>query len=336
MEINNKTIIDNSIILKLVARVAFLVLFFMAQGANNLVFAFGTFDPTSSTITLPSSLTIPANTAVGTIVYTSEAITTSLTDGSSSTSSFSSKFFSSPTLSSYGNSVYDTGIPGLGFRLRGMFQTPSQSGIKQYYDDTDYSSYSWSGSSESYDQYTYLELVVTGNPIASGPLDLSDIIARLRFNYSSAATEETWTIYLSGTTNITGTSCEVNTYDTSVDLGSASTQSFTAAGSTSQSTDFTINLICSSLLLTPSITFSGTVDGDNSNIFANDSGTATGVGVQLLYGDTAITPDTAVSLGTATSTSATDYDFKARLYQTTSAVTAGSVDTTVNFTLEYE
>ncbi|MFP1746133.1 fimbrial protein [Lonsdalea quercina] len=335
----NKVTWDNFIIGKIMSKTALFFIAFVAQGIIGLVSAEGVYDPTSSTITLPSSLVIPANTEIGTIVYTSDAISTSMKDGKSSTSAFASEYATSPTLSSYGNNVYETGITGLGFRLRGVFQTPAQSGIEQYYSvSTAQPSYYWLGSqTTSYEQYTYLELVVIGNSVESGSLDLSGVTARLRFNYDStnSSSESTWLIYLSGTTEVTSASCEVNTYDTSVDLGTMYTQNLKAAGSTSNTTDFTINLTCSSSLV-PNITFSGTVDSNNNNIFANDSGTATGVGIQLLYDNIAITPDTAVSLGTVTSTSATDYDFKARLYQTTNTVTAGSVDTTVNFTLEYE
>lgn len=181
------------------------------------------------------------------------------------------------------------------------------------------------------------ELVKVADTVSSGTAS-SGTIATFSLSNPDDFDLSSSTIYSLTLTSfaVTAEACTVNSYDTSVDLGTASSQSFTAVGSTSSATDFAINMTCSSTSLSPTLTFSGTVDDNVSSVFANDSGTATGVGVQLLYGDTAITPDTAVSLGTATSTSATDYDFKARLYQTTSAVTAGSVDTTVNFTLEYE
>lgn len=281
---------------------------------------------------MPSSITIPANTAVGTVIYTSDTATTSMTPASDDTGDFTFTTFYkgfSAVLSSYGNDVYDTGIEGIGFRVKGVFRTNQPKTISLYYPNSS-DTVSLTGSTTATTQEATFQLVVTSNPVSSGTIDLTTLVAVMHFN------DTDWPVFFSGTTDITATACEVNTYDTSVNLGTSYTQRFAGTGSTSSPTEFSINLICSSTSLTPSITFSGTADSNVSSVFANDSGTATGVGIQLLYGSTAITPDTTLSLGKPASTLATDYDFKAQLYQTTSAVTAGSVDTTVNFTLEYE
>lgn len=185
----------------------------------------------------------------------------------------------------------------------------------------------WGGATKTFGAYLYKG----ASSLTSGGTWEGGTIATL--NVSGVGTLATIDI---DSFTVTVGACTINTYDTNVDLKSADATRFTSPGTTSNTTDFTINMTCSSPGLSPTLTFSGTADDDVSNVFANDSGTATGIGVQLLYGDSTITPDTAVSLGTTTSTSATDYDFKARLYQTARAVTAGSVDTTVTFTLDYE
>ncbi|WP_085653767.1 MULTISPECIES: fimbrial protein [Lonsdalea] len=307
-----------------------LFLVFLLTGFNATATSTTEFSPSSSTIALPSSLTLPANTAVGKVVYTSEAATTSMTSSDTGDYTFTTQWAGeSPTRSSYGNNVYETGIAGLGFRVKGVFRTNQPKTLTIYWPDNS-DTVTLTGSTTPAEQDAYLELIVTSNDVASGEFDLSAIIANMHFD------EVDWAVSFSGTTTVTATSCEVNTYDTSVDLGTAYTKNLTEVGTTAQTTDFSINMTCSASTLKPSITFSGTPDSNVSAVFSNDSGTATGVGVQLLYGDTVITPDTVLSLGKPTSTSATDYDFKARLYQTASTVTAGSVDTTVTFTVDYE
>ncbi|MFE8154209.1 fimbrial protein [Brenneria goodwinii] len=243
----------------------------------------------------------------------------------------------------------DTGIDGLGIRMTNTSASGptwildgASTTYNSAYDITAAATLSidgvaTSGYGLSVDMLGYwrFELVKTADTVSSGASDTSTFTLwtdGIEFNLPSLTI---WTWSFSPFT-VTAEACSINGYDTSVDLGTATTPSFTAVGATANSTDFTINMICSSTGISPTLTFSGTVDDDVSAVFANDSGTATGVGVQLLYGNTAITPDTAVSLGMAPSTSATDYAFKARLYQTAGAVTAGSVDTSVIFTMGYE
>lgn len=314
---------------------ALIFLFLSASTA----FAAGTFSVNRSTITLPDSLTIPANTAAGTVVWTSDYVTSDLTVTPTGSYAFSAGYTTTPTSSGYGENIFATGVAGLGFRLIGLFQTPSNSSISQVFCvSCTQPNYAWNNKSAALTQKAALQLIVTG-ALESGTINITTYQGRLNYNLTwSSAAAQTWAIGFAGTTSVTAPSCTVGTYDTSVDLGTAYTQVFKSVGTTSSAVDFSIGITCSSTSLTPTITFSGTKDANVSTVFANTqtgSGAATGVGVQLLYNNTAIVPDSAISLGVATSTGEKVYTFNARMYQTLSSASAGSLTAPVTFTLDY-
>ena len=303
------------------------------------IFAVGVYSPSSIIFALPDTLVIRANTPAGTVVYTSPSKYTGMRDGATTTSSFDTIYTSNPILSTYGNNIYETGLEGVGFRIRGQFQTPSSQTITQYWGADTNPTYYWLGDSNNpTNQYFYLELVTTTGHAVSGTIDLSSVIAQLTFNYGTAGpstSNSLVTLTISGTTSVTANSCEINTYDSSVDLGTFYIQQLKGKGTTTGSQNFQINMTCSELSLVPSVTFSGVADSSGL-AFGNDSGDATGVGVQLSYENNVIIPDQKIKLVTPTTTTPTDYTFKAALYQTEDSVTVGSLDSNVTFILEYE
>ncbi len=313
---------------------ALIFLFLSASTA----FAAGKFSVNNSTITLPDSLTIPANTAVGTVVWTSDYVTSDLTSTIGSYA-FSSTYRTTPTSSGYGENIFATGVPGLGFRLIGLFKTPSNSSINQVFCvSCTEPEYAWNNASVALTQKAALQLIVTGT-LGSGTVNITTHKGRLRYNLTNGAdATQSWNIGFAGTTSVATSSCTVGTYDTSVDLGTAYTQVFKSVGTTSSAVDFSIGITCNSTSLAPTITFSGKKDTNVNTVFANTktgTGVATGVGVQLLYNNTAIVPDSAISLGVATSTGEKVYTFNARMYQTLSSASAGSLTAPVTFTLDY-
>lgn len=312
-------------------------LIFLCLSAST-AFAAGKFSVNNSTITLPKSLTIPANTAAGTVVWTSDYVTSDLKSTTGSYA-FSSTYMTTPTSSGYGENIFATGVPGLGFRLTGLFKTPSNSSINQVFcSSCREPEYAWSDASAALTQKAALQLIVTGT-LGAGTVNITTHRGRLRYNLTNGIdATQSWNIGFAGTTSVTTSSCTVGTYDTLVDLGTVYTQAFKSVGTTSTSVDFSIGITCNSTSLAPTITFSGTKDTNVSTVFANTktgNGVATGVGVQLLYNNTAIVPDSAISLGVATSTSEKVYTFNARMYQTLSSASAGSLTAPVTFTLDY-
>ncbi|BFT84027.1 fimbrial protein [Enterobacter pseudoroggenkampii] len=158
----------------------------------------------------------------------------------------------------------------------------------------------------------------------------------LLFNISTSDGLDILDVYMNSFT-VTVPTCTVNNYDKAVDLGTVYTQQMNFPGSASSAKDFSINMTCASTSLTPTVTFVGEVDSNYPTVLVTNAGDATGVGVQLLYGGSPIVPGAAVSLGrVTTSTSSQDYNFQARAYQTSSSVTAGGLDFTATFTIDYE
>lgn len=302
----------------------------------SLALASGDWNPTKSTINLPANLEVPENTPVDQVIWTSTAVTSGLRDGDSSTSAICGTLAGMGT--TYGNNIYATGISGIGVRLRAVLTSSSWTGLTYYLTEpgTCTDKISWTGSqTKYYTQTVYLELVRIAGQIGSGSLNFSNISATLKFNCPAGVCLDLWTISIAGTLGVKTSSCAVNTYDKSVDLGTNFTQRLKAVGTTSNDTNFVINMSCTSTNLTPSITFTGSASDVQNKVFANDSGSAKGVGVQLLYGNNIITPDLKLSLGSAQTTLLTDYNFKARIYQTENIVTAGNINATIIFTMDY-
>ncbi|MGU3525053.1 fimbrial protein [Enterobacteriaceae bacterium C23F] len=156
----------------------------------------------------------------------------------------------------------------------------------------------------------------------------------LLFSVTSSSGVEILDVYASSFT-VTVPACTVNSYDKSVDLGLAYTNKLKAVGTTTNPVPFTINMTCANSALSPTVTFSADTDASNATVLKN-TGSATGIGVQLLYGSSIITPGTAMPLGTVTSTAATDYSFTAQLFQLAETVTAGSIQSSATFTVDYE
>jgi len=148
------------------------------------------------------------------------------------------------------------------------------------------------------------------------------------------------------TGNIIEQGCEVDSSLTSpqtVKLGDVAKAALPAAGATAANTKFTLVLSnCPTDLQGKpvAVKYDGTPDQtDNDYLQVTDAGTAGvagGVAIQLLNGS-----GTALPLGTASETTTiaasgnTNLDFFARYIATTDAVSAGTANGTVNFTLSY-
>jgi type 1 fimbria pilin len=184
--------------------------------------------------------------------------------------------------------------------------------------------------------YIIIHQIVSGKLLKGGAVN-----GGLLLNISTSDGLDIMDITVSGFT-VTVPTCTVNSYDSQVKLGSAFTQRMKGVDSVMNATPFTISMTCAATTglssgLTPTLTFSGDATGTKLNAFAN-KGSASGVGVQLLYGGKTIMPNQVTPLGKLTSSKplSRDYKFTAQLYQLSETVTPGSVDTTATFTLDYQ
>ncbi|EPJ0597166.1 fimbrial protein [Enterobacter roggenkampii] len=131
--------------------------------------------------------------------------------------------------------------------------------------------------------------------------------------------------------------CSITTPVVNVQMPSFYKSSFTGIGSTTSATEFRIGASCDSGVM-PTITFSGQSISGATDIFAINGGTgsATGVGVQLLYGSSAVNQGTAVPMNQTSAAGVTEFPFSARYIQTENTISSGQANATITFTLSYK
>lgn len=235
------------------------------------------------------------------------------------------------TLSGYGNNVYNTNLPGVGLRL-----SAAESGKALPY-ETSYP-YNSGGTWVSIPGDGIKgELIKTGD-ITSGTLT-DGMLARAsvvnQFYFAN--------VTLNGTNTVTSAACSVASSNINVPLGDHDKGEFTGVGVTSTWNTFNIDLECDK---SASINVQIDATQDPSNVAgvikldnAGNSGTASGVGVQLWY---AANGGTAVQFGQQSHYYTSPYgghetvQLQARYYQTAQTVTAGQANATATFTLTYK
>lgn len=176
---------------------------------------------------------------------------------------------------------------------------------------------------------------------------LSTIAAALMM--SSVVHAETTTL-TGGTIHFTGSlvnaACAVSTEseDMTVNLGQYRTASFSAAGDTSTNIPFTISLTdCdTSVATTAAVAFSGQVDATNPDLLAvsssSNSASATGVGIEILDGQSSPVPADGATFSNAYALIDGDNDlkFSAHYMATSATVTAGEANADATFIMQYE
>jgi type 1 fimbria pilin len=145
-------------------------------------------------------------------------------------------------------------------------------------------------------------------------------------------------IYITGT--IKKLSCTLSDTIVSISLGNISVGKFTSVGTTEGDKSFDVGLTCDKNAKV-NVSLSGTqnTDSKESSILAltsaGASGIATGVGVQLLYGDVPLKLNSNVRLKTSDGGKET-LAFSARYYQTKKMVTAGKANATATLNITYQ
>lgn len=229
------------------------------------------------------------------------------------------------TLSTLGNSIYNTNLPGVGIKL-----TNTASGkVIPYNESRGVVDVVITGDGIK------AELIKTGD-IASGPLT-SGVLARASANqlYFANAT-------LNGTNVVTSAACSIITPDVDVPLGQHKKAEFSGPGSATDWKAFNIGLDCDKSARI-NVRIDAVQDPSHvAGVMKLDSAlgdiAATGVGVQLYFA-----PDnSAVQFGqsryyyTSPNGGSETVQLKARYYQTASAITVGTANATATFTLTYK
>ncbi|MGY2798953.1 type 1 fimbria pilin [Ewingella americana] len=223
------------------------------------------------------------------------------------------------TLSSYGNTVYDTNISGLGIRITLTTRAVPSTGdfLK--------------------DQGVFIkggtiELIKTSTgSVGAGNLTTGDAA------YFFASQDPTYraVLRLTGSNTITPVACSVSNTVINVSLDDAVYSDFSGVGSTAKPKDFNIGLNCDAGT-NVKLTLDGNAAGPAGVLALNaGSNQAKGIGIQLVKSAAPVALGTPLDFGTATSAGDMQLPLIARYYQTEASITGGTTNTTATFTMTY-
>lgn len=310
-----------------------ILLLCLLTGWNNSVRAgtCTTIIPQISTLSV-GTINVQRDAPVGTVVFSGAATYTGsyLTGCSNPLMLGFSMRYNNATLSSYGNHVYNTNISGMGIRFssNNYFENPANT--FSYNAQTSY--VDWYGGK--------IELVVTG-PVSSGALT-PGVIGVVTLQGSDGVYRDGLTTQLSSGT-INALACSITTPQLTFPIGDISASAFgTAIGTTPTGAQNTQNL---GLTCTPgtniSVSLGGIQNPDSSNtsIIAltgqGMTGTAKGVGVQLLYNGTPLVLNSRLLLKQSSGGQET-LPLTARYYQTLTSVESGAANASATLNLTYQ
>lgn len=250
-------------------------------------------------------------------------------------------------LSSLGNSIYTTNIPGIGIRL--YREAENNANFSGYYP---YQRSGISGNRFLASGYFVVEIIKIAPQTGSGTL----VPGRYSSYYIRGYPNQP---FLTSTVNanaitIASSSCEIQgNINKVVQLPTVTKAGFKGVGSTQGEQTFDMNLLCNGGTSPAgyeqknviSLTYDFTQDGTNNQVLANTAATAekaNGVGVQLLWNyqnkNQVIKKGDKLAIGTLSSNQILQYNvpMTARYYQTATNVTAGKVRAMATVTIEYD
>lgn len=270
----------------------------------------------------PSSITVPFNAPVGTVLWQSSQVAPlnppDVTCSKNMPYGVVNSVGPTPNVSV---DTYPTGVPGIGYQL----VHDNDTGIMYPFPCCS----SGPRNTSTFSVASALTLIKTG-PIVSG-----SVLPAGQLGYWQWGTLTTETFNLLNSVTIIDPACSVNSNSIIVALPNIATASLKGVNSVAASTPFAIRLTCSAGA-TVAITLDTASQAAGKTGVINSSGSATGVGVQLVDSN-----GTAVSFGTTTTVGATpdgalDLSYFARYYQLATTVGAGTVKATATFTISYQ
>ncbi|ERS01336.1 fimbrial protein [Acinetobacter sp. COS3] len=256
-------------------------------------------------------------------------------------------------VSSLGNNIYSTNIPGIGIRLYREAQNNSNfSGYYPYSRNISGGS-GWGGTNYSLDTgYFVVEIVKTASQTGSGALVPGQYSS---YYLTSHPNQPILTSFVYGNAiTIASSSCELQgDINKVVTLPTVTKSGFSGVGSTQGAQRFDLNILCNggqnptgyeekNLI---SLSYDYIQDGSNNQVLSNiapASTKANGVGVQLLWNynnkNQVIKKGDKLELGTVSSNNTVQYNvpMTAQYYQTATNVTAGTVRAMATVTIEYD
>ncbi|NWK88477.1 fimbrial protein [Raoultella terrigena] len=242
-------------------------------------------------------------------------------------------------------SVFETGIPGIGYILglkdfNGTTYVPLQTGVTQSYpaDGTNGMAFDLGWSAK-------LTYVKTDNALKSGVYHLPAISAAILTAYNNE-TKTARVIINPTTVTVTASGCTVSTKSASIDLGAPDMRTLPTVGSTSPSGSFNVSLTCDEqVALYAVMTDQTTPTNDSSVVTLTSDSTASGIGVQFFYngsGPLMMGPDSSAAgtanqffIQTTTATQILSLPFQAQ-YVRTGELVPGSANALASITFSYQ
>ncbi|WP_156106842.1 MULTISPECIES: fimbrial protein [unclassified Serratia (in: enterobacteria)] len=305
----------------------------------------------NNTFTMPSALVIPRDLPVGAPI-SDEIITgtftvfrncTKTTTGSQNVGSGTNATF---VQTIPGARLYATGIPGVSYSLAvtqpgGCSATTIVGGNAGYQGNPNMRNHcintgNWTTVTFQYKLRFYKTAAVTG----SGNVDsLAAAYAFVRYDGSGFITPYS-NLTVTGITAKT-TTCSVTNSNINIKLDTAKGRDFNGIGSTAGSTAFNIGLSNCDADLNVSMTLSPGSGGSSNKslglLTTDDTSSASGLALQLMYNNAPVQLDTAFRvLGAATTDGGTyQIPLAVRYYQTATEIVSGTVNSSATFTMTY-
>ena len=145
------------------------------------------------------------------------------------------------------------------------------------------------------------------------------------------------TAHINFTGTISAPTCSLQTSNITIPIGNVDRSVFTSVGSISPWSPNVALVSAGCNVSLVSMTFRGTADGHNANLFAVTGGAA-GVGIQLAKSNSAvyaIPNDTTCPVTFTPAAAGQGYSFAARYMQTTTTVTPGAANATITVLITY-
>ena len=245
--------------------------------------------------------------------------------------------------------VYPTNIDGIGVRYNFALNSGSLSFCPVQFDDhisnstRTYTCHILNKDTQGLSMGASLQFVKTKPNVASGAITT---IPSVTSSYSLNNQSGQWDLNLiwsgAGSVVVTVQACAINNSSIAVPLDPVLADSFTGAGTTKGDRTFTIDLNCDAgARINASLSGTQSAETANDSILALSgagmSGVASGIGIQLLYGNTPLKLDNNIVL--KTSAGGQEFPpgaFTARYFQTKNNVTAGSANATATLNITYQ
>ncbi|UIF86640.1 fimbrial protein [Cupriavidus necator] len=297
----------------------------------------------TATISLPVQISVPRNTAVGSILYDSSWVTAGPTSIVCTGTIAQNWGYASPMVPVPGYSnVYQTPVSGIGIKTgwaNWLSGSPSVDSTALVSPPASLSVPNPSPTPYGPMGRYRLQLVVTG-PVMPGTISLPGLLAQA--SYGALTVNQ---LVVAGSTNIVAPACTVQNTSVVVNMPTISASALPAAGATAGQTGFNISLSCTgATAVTMTLTDAAQPGNTSSSLSLATGSSAGGVAYQILYNGTPVSygPDSAnagnlnqFNVGTMAGAGAMNIPLAAR-YVRTGTVTPGSANANATFTMSYQ